>query len=228
MSCSAIPEEDWAGILAAFPAKHRVAVRAEIEAARKDYEQQIAETGPRQSRRRRLAARKPSGKQRELWQRIAKLLESAAVRELRQLIPRVDLNKLPDPSFVDPLAPDRHWLPRLKEYLSRGAKIAKAYADLSRPPERLYARLFRIWTEAGLKLSVSANGPLARFVQDVTDHLLPRRITGDAVKIAVLRELERRRMKATLKIGARSFVIFDNTIIKGKTIGRPGRATRRV
>jgi hypothetical protein len=143
------------------------------------------------------------------------LLKSAAVTELCNLVSRVDLNELPDPSFVDPLA-DRNWLPRMAQYLSRGAKIAKAYADLSKPPERLYARLFRIWTEAGFKLSKSATGPLVRFMQDVTNDLFSRQITGEAIKKAVIRERERRKMKAMVMIGSRSSVTLDETKIKVK------------
>ena len=178
-----ITEEEWSSILRAFPAAQQVTVRDEIEAARGLY----------------LRDQRQPGEQRKLWQRITKLLKSAAVTKLCQLVSRVDLNELPDPSFVDPLA-DCNWLPRMTGYLSRGAKITAAYADLSKPSERLYARLFRIWTQAGLKLSASATGPLARFVQDVTADLFPRQITGEAIKKAVSRERSRRRMNAMVGI----------------------------
>jgi hypothetical protein len=182
-----ITEEECPSVLRAFPVAHQVTAREKIEAARRDYDQQ-----------------QKSGEQYKLWQQIAKLLKSPQVTKLCQLASRVDLNKLPDPSFVDPLAPDRNWLPRMTEYLTRGAKIAEAYAELSKPRERLYAGLFRSWTEAGLKLSASATGPLARFVQDVTNDLFPRPITGEAIKKAVSRERARRRMNATMKIEAKS------------------------
>jgi hypothetical protein len=208
-----ITEKDWARILSAFPAAHQVTVRAKIEAARQDYVRD-QQQNPGEQRKR----RKP-GEQRELWQQIAKLLKSAAVTKLCQLASRIDLNRLPDPGFVDPVA-DRNWLPRMTEYLTRGKPIAAAYADLSKPRELLYARLIRAWTEAGLKLSKSATGPLARFVQDVTNDLFPRPITGEAIKKAVLRERARRRMNATVKIESKSFVIADATVMKGKTIRR--------
>src|SRR5262249_2290873 len=147
--------------------------------------------------------RKNPDEQRKLWQRIAKLLKSAAVTELCQLVSRIDLDKLPDPSFVDPLA-DRTGLSIMTEYMTRGPKIAAAYADLSKPRERLYARLFRTWTEAGLKLSKSAVGPLVRFIQDVTNDLFRTQITGEAIKKAIKRELKRRKMNATVMILARS------------------------
>ena len=109
-----ITEEEWSSILRAFPAAQQVTVRDEIEAARGLY----------------LRDQRQPGEQRKLWQRITKLLKSAAVTKLCQLVSRVDLNELPDPSFVDPLA-DCNWLPRMTGYLSRGAKITAAYADLS-------------------------------------------------------------------------------------------------
>ena len=196
-----ITEEKWSRILRAFPAAQQVTARAEIEAARELY----------------LRDRRQPGEQRNLWQRITKLLKSAAVTKLCQLVSRVDLNELPDPSFVDPLA-DRNWLPRMTGYLSRGAKVTAAYADLSTPPERLYARLFRIWTQARLKLSASTTGPLARFVQDVTDDLFPRQITGEAIKKAVSRERARRRMNAMVRITPQTRVTAAATVIEGKMI----------
>jgi len=96
--------------------------------------------------------------------------------------------------------------------------ITAAYADLSKPSERLYARLFRIWTQAGLKLSASATGPLARFVQDVTADLFPRQITGEAIKKAVSRERSRRRMNAMVGITPQTSVTADATVIEGKMI----------
>jgi hypothetical protein len=195
-----IIEEEWARIISAFPEAHQATVRTKIEAAREDYLRD---------------QRQKPGEQRKLWQRIAKLLNSAAVTELCQLVPRVDLNELPDPGFIDPLAPDHNWLPQMTEYLSQGRKIVKAYADLSKPRERLYARLFRIWTEASLELSTSAVGPLVRFVQDVTNDLFPTPITGEAIKKAVPREHARRRIKAlAMMIKIKTSVTADATIIK--------------
>jgi hypothetical protein len=197
-----ITEKDWPRILAAFPVAHRIAARAKIEARRRDYLRD---------------RRQKPAEQHKVWKRIAKLLKSASVRELCQLVSRVDLNKLRDPSFLDPLV-DHNWLPRMTQYLSRGAKIAAVYADLSHPQEQLYAGLFRTWTEAGRKLSISATGPLVRFVQDVTNDLFP--ITGDGIKKAVSRELVRRQLKATLIIGKQSTVTFEEAKIRVKRIKR--------
>jgi hypothetical protein len=195
-----ITEEEWASILDAFPAAHQVPARAKIEAAFREYARD---------------QRQKPGEQRKLWQRIAKLLKSAAVRELRQLASQVNLDKLPDPSFVDPLA-DRNWLPLMTQYLTRGEQIAVAYADLSKPRELLYTRLIRTWTEAGLCLKTSATGPLARFMLDVTDNLFPKPITGAAIKKIVSRERARRRMLAKLTITKQSGVTFDETKINVK------------
>ena len=71
-------------------------------------------------------------------------------------------------------------------------------------------------SSAPIKLSASATGPLARFVQDVTADLFPRQITGEAIKKAVIRERERRKMKAMVMIGSRSSVTLDETKIKVK------------
>jgi hypothetical protein len=200
-----ITEEKWTRILGAFPAAHQATARANIEATLRDYV--------------RDRQQKPA-EQRRLWQRIAKLLKSAAVRELCQLASRVDLNNLPDPSFVDPVA-DRNWLPLMTECLTRGKQIAAAYADLSKPRELLYSRLIRTWTEAGLKLSASTSGPLARFVHDVTDDLFPTQITGEAIKKVVSRERLRRRKLGKVTITTQTRVIANETLIKSKT-----RATR--
>jgi hypothetical protein len=195
-----ITEEEWASILHEFPAAHQVTARAKIEATLKDYARD---------------QRQKPGEQRKQWQRIAKLLKSKAVTELCQLARQIDLKKLPDPSFVDPLA-DPNWLPLVREYLIRGEQIATAYADLSKPRELLYARLIRTWTEAGLRLSTSESGPLTRFLQDVTDNLFPTTITGDAIKKIVIRERTRRQMRATVRFEAHSSFTLDGTLIKGK------------
>jgi hypothetical protein len=116
---------DWARILAVFPVERRVFVRSEVEIARKKY---VADQ-----------KQKP-GEQRKLWQHLAKLLRkllrSAAVTELRQIVPRIELNNLPDPGFIDPLSPDREWLAHLTEYLTKAPPVARAYADLCKPRER--------------------------------------------------------------------------------------------
>jgi hypothetical protein len=51
-------------------------------------------------------------------------------------------------------------------------------------------------------------------MQDVTNDLFPRQITGEAIKKAVTRERERREMNAMVMIGSRSSVTFDETKIK--------------
>jgi hypothetical protein len=195
-----ITEKEWASILSEFPAAHQVTARTKIEVTLRDYARD---------------QRQKPGEQRKLWQRIAKLLKSASVRELCQLASRIDLNKLPDPSFVDPLA-HPNWLPLMKEYLTHGEQIAAAYAELSKPRELLYARLIRTWTEAGLRLSASETGPLTRFLQDVTNNIFPTHITGHAIKKIVSRERARRRMRAMVRITAQSSVILDETKIKVK------------
>jgi hypothetical protein len=174
-------ELDWTSILEPFPVGRREAIRVEIEVARNAF---LADE------------QRGSNEQRELWQRIAVLLNSAAVTELRQLVPRIDFNNLPDPGFIGPHSPPHEWLLRLSESLTKGGPVAAAYADLCKPRERFYSRLLRTWTGAGFKLSVSATGPLVRFVQDATNDLFPEQLTGDAIKEIVRREWERRRIGA--------------------------------
>jgi len=124
------------------------------------------------------------------------LLNSAAVTQLCQLVPRIDFSNLPDPGFIGPHSPPHEWLPRISEYLTKGGPVAAAYADLCKPRERFYSRLLRTWTGAGFKLSASATGPLVRFVQDATNDLFPKPLTGDAIKGIARREWERRRIGA--------------------------------
>lgn len=199
-----ISELDWVRILAVFPVERRASVRSEVEIAREKY---VADQ-----------KQKP-GEQRKLWQRLAKLLQSAAVTELRQIAPRIELNNLPDPGFIDPLSPDREWLAHLTEYLTKAPPVARAYADLCKPRERFYAALFRTGTNAGLKLSVSATGPLVKFVQDVSDDFFTKPVTGEAIKKAVRRELSRRRIGAATNLSGQGggFIGDAQVITAGKS-----------
>jgi hypothetical protein len=191
-----ISEKDLANV----PSEHRATVLAEVEAARRDY-----------------VAVPMSSEQRVLWQRVAKLLKSAAVTELRQLASRIDFRNLPDPGFIDPISADRDWLPRMIKYLTTGVPVAVAYADLCKPRERLYSRLFRAWTAAGGELSVSETGPLVTFMQNVTDDLFARPISGEAIKKAVRREKARRRIGAApARFEGQGGLIADGTVIKAE------------
>jgi hypothetical protein len=195
-----IEKEYWDRILSEIPSEHHAAVRTWVEEAIRDYKAGEQSMWVEQQR---------------LWKRVAALAKSKAARELRQVIPKIDLSELPDPGFLGASAADWPWLARLADYLTKAPEVANGFADLWKPRERLYARLFRAWTTIGLRLSVSAKGPLVRFIQAVTDTVFPDTITGDAVSKAVQREQRRRRIFADADLMGRGAQMADAQVIKG-------------
>ena len=193
-------EKDWKEILRPFPPGSDLRrVRGAVEDATKDYQHQSI-----------------SAEQKELWQQVANLGESAAVTKLCHIGQRIDLTNLPDPGWIDGAAPDRNWLPRLIEHLAKSKEFATAFAKISNPRERLYARLFRIWTDAGGKLKRSSSGPLVDFVQPVTSTLFDsdEPLTGEAIKKAAGRQQKRRRIFAAASHAGKAGLHADAFIPK--------------
>jgi hypothetical protein len=170
------PEYDWHAILDELPKERHVQVRADVEAAVREF----------------LAADGTSSRERERWQRIAHLAELKAVRELCQKVSKPLDPLLPDPGFFDALAPAANWSQQLGYLLTWLPQLAAATADLYKPRERLYARLCHAWGAPAL----SASGPFVRFVQEILAPILPDGIDGETVRDAVYRDRERRRIGA--------------------------------
>jgi hypothetical protein len=169
-------QDEWGRILAELPeGLDPVAVCAQVEAAIAEY----------------LAPEhKSAARQRRLWRRVAKLAASKHV-ELCRIIQ--DLGA-PDSFWTGEFRQDPDWLSRLAADLSEARTRALAFAELYKPRERLFSRLFRAWTAPGTKLSISSSGKLVRFIQAATDGVLPKPIGGEAVKKAAQRENSRRQI----------------------------------
>jgi hypothetical protein len=173
---SPFTKDEWREILKELPeALDPVSVRDQVEAALAEY---------------RAPEDKSAARRRWLWRRVAQISRS----KQRELYEIVQIIGTPDPFWTGEFLQDPNWLPRLAADLSEARVKALAWAELYKPRERLFSRLFRVWTAAGMKLADSSSGPLVRFVQAVTDGVFSKPLTGDAVKKAAQRELERRRV----------------------------------
>jgi hypothetical protein len=173
---------DWNDVLAEVPADRHACVRAQVEAAVAEY--QATDAGSAEHRR-------------ELWRELARTAKLEGAKKLRNAIRDIGPADplIPDPGFADPFAPDPDWLPRLEHELAMLPQLATAIADLYKPDERLYSRLFRAWTDSpGVELSISSDGPQTRFLQKILDPLFEDAVDGERLKKAAERERGRRRI----------------------------------
>jgi hypothetical protein len=179
-----IPDYNWGNILSELPVDaDSAAIRAKVEAAVVEYQTRAA---------------KPM---RDLWKQLARQAESASVAKMCELIRRIGPPDplLPDPGFIGALAPTPDWLLRLQHELSMLPEVAAAIADLYKPKERLYSRLLRSWPG---RLTVSAEGPLTRFLHKILDPLFDDAIDSETLKKAIERERPRRQIFASAGLKA--------------------------
>jgi hypothetical protein len=203
MKDNASTQLDWHVILAEVPKERHTQVRAEVEAAVREF----------------LAANGTSSREKERWERIEHLAKkSVPVKELCGKINEPVDPLLPDPGFFDALAPAGNWSQQLGYLLTWLPDLAAATAALYKPKERLYARLCHAWGAPG----DSASGPFVRFVQDILAPILPDGIDGETVRDAVQRDRARRLIGAAGAMSGEGRLIGDEASITVKHSNRVG------
>jgi hypothetical protein len=189
---SRLPKYNWHVVLKEVPKKRHAQVRAEVEAALREF----------------LATDGISSPERKRWRRVARLAKFQGVEELRQKVSGPLDPLLPDPGFFDALAPAANWPQQLGYLLTWLPDLAAAIADLYKPKERLYARLCRAWGAPGQ----SATGPFVRFVQQILDPILPDVISDDTVRDFVERDQKRRRIGAAAALSGEGGLIVNERV----------------
>ena len=143
-------EREWDEILGDLPVDGRLSARGAIDAAAREYLGGAVDA-------------ESSSERSQQWKRVQSLAKSTGILAFREAILKVCSH--------DPMDPEAAWLAGLADQLEAVAEKARARALFYRPrttKARLYTGLIRAWTNAGGFIGASEEGPLQRFLCQIT------------------------------------------------------------